>query len=234
MNKYGKSVNDRDCIGPCTKKYNRILHPITLNIKYLKFMDSCPVYPFLDKDTKELSYYDQCKNATSVKNKDDEIDAILPHMDYSIKYFINTFYDISSFEDMLEWLNNNKKASIFTKLRIIKYTIKVYNDYTGVIDDILVNTFVEIIKKLWIANIYNVVHKYMKSDNGQIIISNKLDTDEKNKDKKQKINLLIKKYTDKSYIYNFLDDYLNKYSDKEKEDINIKHELINSIVKNIM
>jgi len=228
---YGKSINGRECIGECVAENKLYINPLTLRPMYSN-NNECPTYPFEDKKTNRIIYWDICDNPVTSKNVEVEKDISLPKFSYPHKYFINTYYNINSFDDLAVWLDKNKNNPIFTKIRLLKYSIVSYLGTISEIDDSIVDVFIEYIKKILITDIYRKVYIYIDIKEDKISIAKK-NNNRGTKGQKiiEKFNFLISRFANNSFIYNFLDDYTKS---KNVTVDNIETEYIKYIIKNII
>src|SRR5690606_3808512 len=115
----------------------------------------CPVNEWVDKDPttgKIRSYHiDECYVPThekDIQQKEIEMNILIPKIDYSCNQFLNIYYNIYSFDDALNWLTESKTV-LLTKMRIIECAWETYGSTIELIDNRLVDFYIEVIKKKW-------------------------------------------------------------------------------------
>ena len=211
-NKYGSSIDGLKCIGPCYDKYSNIVHPHTLDVIKNFDVPSCPIMPTVIDN--ELQYIDACHFTRRVNNTNS---ILTPIMDFDDKYFLNTIYNIYSYEDTMVYLNKFKLSPPGTRLRIVSCMWSVYGNNIKYIDDILTDFYIDVITELWLDSLYNILYKYIQYDASikKIIINKSLDSDDANNKKiyKQKLRkkFILDKYITKENIYIVLVKYI-KYA----------------------
>lgn len=217
--KYPISKNNKQCIGPCYEPGTWIIHPITLEYVTNTNHSFCPVNQWEITDPKSGKKFnrttDECYVPTHEKDiskKEIEMNILIPKIDFSCIQFLKIYYDIHSFEDSLTWISINYNIPIFTKLRVMNCSLEAFGSNIDIIDDRLVDFYIEVIKKVWIKDIYPYIKNYIFVDNNKIYLK-----DNKNNeliDDKyviEKINFFLEKFANKNMIYKFLLKYINKY-----------------------
>jgi hypothetical protein len=238
--KYPISKHSKQCIGPCYEADKPVVHPFTL--EYI-VMDKpfCPVAAFegINKKTgKEQFYYsDECyitknNNADFYGNKSN---ILVPEIEFSCAQFLTLYYKINNFDDALTWVTNNK-APIYSKLRIINCALKIYSSQFEIIEDRLVAFYVDVVKKLWLVDIYRVVDRFINIEGSNINFKIDLNTMEilkrynniadlcdnidfdEDPFYKEKHNFLAGKFANKNIVYKFLTKYVlgREYDDNLK------------------
>lgn len=213
--KYPKSVHNIQCIGPCYYPGTMIVHPIAL--QYLTNPDDafCPIVPYenIDKITgkKETITADRCYHPTErtdLSGKEFEINILSPNIDFNNAQFLNIYYNILSFEDSVNYIDNKKYLPIMTRLRIIDCALNAFGYELSIFDNRIVNFFIDVINNKWIDELYNVINKYIKIDNDKILftVSNKMNDSLKDKD--VKYNFIKSKFVNSDEVYKFLSRYL--------------------------
>lgn len=244
--KYPTSINNKQCIGPCYEPGTYIIHPITLSYLTHKEKPFCPTMHWFDEKNKASMNADICVIPSSKEDIDRhqiELSFIVPTFSFNCDYFLKTYYDIYSFESALDWISNNP-SPLYTQLRIIDCSWKVYGSNVDILNDQLIELYIHIIKKEWIKSIYPVVAKYIYVDQDKIYFSKNNNTNEyqaneyqTNEYQVEKINFLIKKITTKQFIYKFLNGYINEYksvwSDIESHNKTMLNFLITFVVNKI-
>lgn len=239
INEYPKSINGRQCIGPCYNSNTTIIHPTTFEYT-TPAIDKpfCPVKDYYDEN-KELQNIDICLNETkNTKNDKNDIyiDISLPIFDFSCNYFLKTYYDIRSFHDCIKYINNNNHLPYLTKKRVINCAAKTHFDEIDLTYD-LTKMLLNISIKNWCDDIYNDTNNFIEVNKNQIKLGKK-NTTHLTELKNIKINFLKKKFINEQIMYKFLKYYLqDKDKNKEKYENyfmdNLKENLIKYIIKKI-
>lgn len=227
--KYSLSKSGKQCIGPCYEANKPIVHPYTLEY-IVSNKPFCPVAAFKKLDPKtghhDFFYFDDCYESKNNHNiYDSQMNILIPEIEFSCSQFLKLYYNITSFDDFLTWIANNK-APIRTKFRIMNCALNLYSSSLELIDDRFIILFIEIVSKLWINDIYRIINKYILIDNNMISLDHskkviKLDNDFKNilklyediePDEDEyssiKIKFIIDKLINKNIVYNFLNKYI--------------------------
>ena len=236
-NKYPISKNNRKCIGPCYEANKFIIHPILL--KYVSGVDEpfCPtnIYKEIgEKGDKDYNLFvDTCFKPTS-NILDDNNDILYPNITFDSKTFLSIYYQISNYQESLEWFNNNSTTPIDTKLRILECTLIAFFENIYLIDKIITDIyhkyFINKVKDIYM-NIYNLIDIDTK-DNKIIIKKNKLEPQNYNI---ERINFIIEKLINEDEIEKFLNKYYEKNSELLKKQKNIQNNFeINYILHSLI
>ena len=94
--KYGKSINGRQCYGPCYYPMTRIYHPLYLQEVTQRQDPVCPTTKFIDPNTKQVDMFDKCSKPTKKKRENWSLLTITPEIKYDEKTFLNIYYNIFS------------------------------------------------------------------------------------------------------------------------------------------
>ena len=217
MEKYPKSKNNKQCIGPCYKAGTWIVHPITLNYIQNK-NDFCPINETFIKNpntgNEELHYMDVCFNATENKdvnvnvnvNKEIqnnlELDIINPNIVFDPSKFLKLYYNIYSFDNVINWLQDKNYTNIMTKKRIIECGFEVYGEQFNIMNKVITEFYIDIIKKKLINKLHDKLYKYIKIDDHKIMI--KENQDNINDFYIEKQNFIISNFINSEEINKFL------------------------------
>jgi hypothetical protein len=144
------SLSGFKCIGPCYRENTYIKHPVTKNIVTMKH-NFCPINPTTVNDN--VIEVDECENITG--SFDNNINIFRGHFNYS--NFLKTFYNISSFQDAINYINTNN-VGIYTEKRILNSAWNAYAYNKDNIPKILENFYIDKFKNQW-YNEYNYKHK---------------------------------------------------------------------------
>lgn len=226
--KYPKSKNNLQCIGNCYTSSTVITHPITLEYVTDKYYPFCPVkeWEYVDPKTGEITVRttDVCHNPTHNKDlsgREFEMNILTPSIDFNDEQFLKIFYNIHSFEEAINWIENKKYSPILTRLRIINSAWNAYAQDINIIDHRLVDFYIEVAKKKWVGEIYKYVHKYIVIEDGKIMFGNPNNNDLNAQDELViRMNFLIERFINNDTIYKFLVKYLKHRRDDWEKIIN--------------
>jgi hypothetical protein len=238
IKKYPKSDKGYQCLGPCYDKYVTSIHPITFDVITSK-NPYCPVtgyqkfYPSENKF--KITYLDECKNNDNndTLDKNEEIyNNLLPYMDFNIKDFLSIFYEINTFEDGINWIIDNSQSNIKTKTRIFECILSVFGKNIDIIDNRIIDFFINIIKMNYITKIYNNIKKYIYIDeknNTVTIDKNTNDNTDNEKKNIIKTNFIIKTFINQDIIQKFL----FKYFKIKKNNWNDIHDYVDDLINEL-
>ena len=225
--RYPLSKGGRKCIGPCFGAGRFIIHPQSLDYVSSR-VPFCPVadYEYTDPKTGkiELRRIDECYFPTEEQDtsqREIEMNILVPTIDFNCDQFLKIYYNIYSFENALKWIDDNNQTPINTRLRIINCAWQIYGLKIDIIDDLLINFYIEVIKKDWIKNIYSKIKNFIQIDKEGNNIYVREAEDETEKDSKkyrvEKTNFFIKNFVTRNNIYKFLSNYIEDNRDKWDE-----------------
>ena len=212
--RYPIGKHNKQCVGPCYEAGTMVMNPITL--EYITDLNNpfCPTDEWEYKDpktgNKEQMVLDHCYFPTQQKDISDEeisMNIILPRIEFSCTQFLKIYYDISSFEGTMDYIDKYPKTSILTKMRLVECSWKSFKSQLDVVDERLVEFYIEIIKKRWVKKMWNKIKQsiYVKK-NGKIEVE---ENDQGDKQYRvEKINYFIKNYVNKNNVYNILESYI--------------------------
>ena len=250
--KYPKSSQHFQCLGPCYQPGTVVVHPTTLEYIINKENAFCPVnqWDYVNPKTghKTLEYKDTCLVPTQNKDnltKEHEIDILVPTIEFNDMRFLAMYYKLASFEDALNWIYNNKKSPLSTRVRIFNCAFNAYGKNSEILDERMVSFINEIIHKKWIDDLFSHVVKYIYVNNDKIQLDEpkKMSTDYDYDDQLYKIKFKYfkSKFLNEDEINKFLVKYIKYRSELWNEIVdlvsNIKIELMmyieNKIISNI-
>ena len=233
--KYPKSVTGLQCIGPCYESNTVAVHPISLNI-ITSNNNFCPTnesitHDKFDENGTNIGDIDKCYIPTTNENSNSKelgISIINPYIDFSPKFFLWTYYNIRSFDEAMNWLDENNYAPLENKIRIVKTTLSAYVSNIEIMDQRFIDFFIILIKKKYISEIYNNIYNYIGKKNDSIIFMNpKNNKLEKKELLIERINFIVKlfvnieesqkfliryfKYKKDLVVLNYIDDIINEF-----------------------
>lgn len=235
--KYPKSIDGNQCISPCFPVGFLSSHPITLSAITNKEYPYCHIQPIIvdAKLNKKVEYNICAKPSSNEEIKNYNTKLIIPISDMDSGIFLRSFYNIHTFEDGINWIINNDNKPIMTRLRIFD-NIFVYGKDIDIIDIRIITFIIEVIKKLWIKDIYKELYKYISINKKNEIFIEKND-DDINENINNKINFIIKKFVNNDEVYKFMSRYIKaRYENWNKISshiINIKNDYIDYIENKI-
>lgn len=234
MNKYPISKNNIQCIGPCYEPGKSIIHPVTMQFITGENINEpfCPtdVIQKIDKTTgeKKTISTNECFKVTA-NNDDEQIqnDYLNPNINFDAEIFLKNYYSISSYDELLQYLQKNNHLPTATKLRLIE-CMWIYNKDIFVIDNLIIDIFHEYFIEN-ISLIYNKLFKYIDADSKKILFK-KTDL-AKSKFNIERINFLKDKLIKQEEVNKFINRYFEKNKkDKIKETIFQKNEILKNFI----
>jgi hypothetical protein len=166
--KYSKSINNRQCLGPCYKKNTKIIHPLYLDIvSYNKSF--CPVVEYIVKENnkQKYAYTDECIENQGKYDLNYEYNLLNPDLGFSSSNFLSIYYNITNFSEGIKWISDNNNLSIDTRERIFNLIFDAYRDTFDIIElsDNRFNDFFIILIKSKYTNKLTRLFRYIKIDN---------------------------------------------------------------------
>lgn len=207
MEGYQKSITGKECITPCNLPNTPIIHPQTLKRQTDKKNPFCAVKVDKPGDPQ----IEQCEGPEY-----DFFIGIGKKTYLNCNNFLKFYYNVSSFNDGVEWVTKNSYKSIDTRLRVINCSWKIYGYEGVIITDDLVKFYITVGKQLWIKPLYNSFAKYVDIKNGKGFFS-KTATKPNRKKKVETINFLVEKLLNKSFMYKFLEYFAKTYKTFHKK-----------------
>jgi hypothetical protein len=251
MIKYPKSINGQQCIGPCVDKDTLMIHP--LSSWYTKGLPTnyCPIatiqpsqfdernIALFGYDKNNLSYdqiynlknFAPCNHSTNISDMEDRYTE--PTLALNSLTFLRLFYQINSFDDTIQWLEDNKHAQPNTKKRLLNSSWKAFGNNKNNITDRVILYYHNMIKSKWINTYYKSLYKYLSIHNNTIIVS--MDNTDYNNEITLKMNFIMKNYITNNIIRSILQNIMKIIDDTNHSDINIHFDnyICGSILKKI-
>jgi hypothetical protein len=183
------------CIGPCYNPNTIILHPTEhfymSSIKYF-----CPTEPVTIKTESGDTITKYVKECDIKSNNNFNI---IPQFIFSYSSFLQNYYKISSYDDFIKFLTENKNKNIITNIRIIECGLNVFKP--NFIDDLIIQKYIDFINKYKIEDIYLQLYKLIDYSKKIKIRKNNLD---KNKYEKQRKEYILENYINQINISKLL------------------------------
>lgn len=224
IKRYPKSKNNYQCVGPCYPPGTMVVHPTQLEFVTEGPLPFCPIDEIFYEDPKSgetlKKSTDTCYNPTEKDNIDKsqlELNILTPQIDFNSEQFLKIYYKIFSFDDAIDWTDNNQHVPLGTKIRIINCAIEAFGKTIELFDVRFCNFFINYVKLKKIKTLYSQIHKNIGIDvnTGDIFIvdnkSNKLEIHDKSV---ERTNYIIQSFVNKEEIIKFLQKYFKKKSDQ--------------------
>jgi hypothetical protein len=232
--KYPKSKSGNQCLGPCTKPGEFVLHPISLDYITEPNVQFCPIEYKEDlKNPGSFITVEECYNLSD-NNQEQNLDLniLFPKVQFDCAYFLKLYYKIYSFESAFEWVKNNNSPSRTNK-RIINCAWRSYGSNIDIITNSVTEYYIDLIKRKWIKKWYNYLEKYIKIDKNKIYFIKPIDKKIDNENRVHKINFIIKKIINKNNIYKFLQKYIKENKENWDKIIDHNNNLSNNFINYI-
>jgi len=228
------SINKKQCITQCNEPNTTILHPLTL--KMVSYDE--PFCAVVDNRevVDEINYVDTCNITEETKNKNIDIEILIPTIPFDSKRFLEIYYDIKSYFSGIEWFELNKFAPLLNRKRVLNFFLFFYCKNNDITNNIIVETISEIIKYELIDEIYDKINKYIGVNNNRIKIERTKIKKQLHEDKRIryiKNNLLTNKII-KKFLMKYYNDFHKKWDDIKNHIQNMENEFINFINKKII
>jgi len=242
--KFSIGLNRQQCIGPCYPAGSKILHPITLEIKYVKDRPFCPTMEWFNPVDNEEKWTDICLMTDKPEMLDygkANLNYVLPTLGINCEIFLKSYYGIYSFEGTIDAITNNKMP-FHTQLRLLNCAWKTFGSNIDIINDQLIELYTNFIKKEWIKEIYPYVAKYIYTDGKNIYLKENYISDESEnnntKNQNEKMNYFNKKFNNQQIIYKVISLYIKEnksnWDDIIDHNQNIKNYYIEYVVGKII
>ena len=159
---YPKSINNIQCVGPCYKKNTKVLHPIYLNVvtnNEANFF--CPTIERtqITNGKKYSVYVDECNEINYNKknvNVNSKFELLFPYIDFNPIIFLNLFYNINNFGDVMDWINNNKYLPLDNKERVFNLGLDAFIKNIEIIE-IIDNRVIDFLYDLFLNKYLNKI-----------------------------------------------------------------------------
>jgi hypothetical protein len=186
IKRFNKSKNNYQCIGPCYPRNKWILHPNTLEYISNTKTEFCPINGISKLDPERKTFYvkydDECnisKDAeeNELEDKDLTLNAVLPYIGFNLNDFLIQFYNISSYEDGIDWIEKNPTVPLLTKKRIFETILFLYGKSIDIVDYRTNDLFIDIIKTIYMNRIYESLSLYIYADTKKVYIKKNIQKD---------------------------------------------------------
>lgn len=219
IKRYPKSKNNYQCVGPCYPPGTMVVHPTQLEFVTEGPAPFCPIDEIFYEDPKSgetiKKSTDTCYNPIEKENIDKsqlELNILTPQIDFNSEQFLKIYYKVFSFDDAVDWIDNNQHVPLGTKVRIINCAIEAFGKNIELFDLRFCNFFINYVKLKKIKMLYSQTHENINVDpnTGEIYIAtNKLGIHDKSV---ERINYIIKTFITKEEITKFLQKFFKKNS----------------------
>lgn len=221
--KYGYSANENKCIGPCVEKNTLMIHPSIPDYFVVLDRNECPVY-----GTSIDTINEPCRNPEKNINPLENLRTLI---DDSPKNILKNYYQITTVHECYNFLK--LKNPLYTKMRILECFWKVYGRDINIVNDIVVHTYIDICKQIWIREIYKKLKPNIRVSENKIYYdaNSKIKNSKNNKKYKiEKINYIFKKIITEDWMRNFFGDFCRKINLEVK---NFNEYIKNAIIKKL-
>lgn len=220
IKKYPKSKNNYQCVGPCYPAGTMVVHPTQLEFVTEGPLPFCPIDEIMYTDNKSGETYrkstDTCYNPVEKDNVDKtqlELNILTPYIDFNSEQFLKIYYKIFSFDEAVDWIDDNKHVPMGTKIRILNCAIEAFNKTIELFDMRFCNFFMEFIKLKKIKLLYGTINKNIGFDKNTkefLLIKEFSNTLENLDYSTERINYIIQTFINKEEITKFLQKYFKK------------------------
>lgn len=188
-----------NCITKCYRKGTIIHHPIT-NEQFSSYESSfCAILPLEIDGKKVISRPCETKQSDDDGHFGvalDEITKVVPTMEMSDITFLSVYYNINNLNDLHEWLRAHKNIPLLTKERFLNCYISGYVSDVTIIDEVIIELVMTMIKKLWIFELYRSLRQYITIiDKKPTVVDPSQNKLSKNENKEIRINYLFSEIT---------------------------------------
>jgi hypothetical protein len=213
IKKYPKSIQNHQCLGPCYEPNVEIIHPIFLNKIRKNEYPICPTdyYEVIDERTGKTHYaeYDNCENPTHNTDISTPETLTIFQSGFTKEIFLSYYYEINSFEEMIEWLATNKFAILETKERIVNASLNLYGDNLDFFDEIFIDFYCDYIKEKFLGAVYKEIQQYIGVENNEVFIIDESNNKLKNNEYYiERINYIAEKFFNNFETKKFLTKFL--------------------------
>jgi hypothetical protein len=198
------------CKGPCYFSNIDIIHPLYLE-KVTMDKPFCPVneWTFIDPITKKPTrqIVDECSKPTEKTQEKTITNILLPNIDFDPKFFLTYVYDLTTFEDTINWLVSQSPLPLGTRMRVLIAALKGYTEDIKILDYRVSNLIIELF-------LYNIELFYDSFFNNITVIGDGVKIVSKNYDQQNdnylvKKNYIINSFITQDRIYKFLIKFMN-------------------------
>jgi hypothetical protein len=232
IKKYPKSKNNFQCLAPCYYPGTMVIHPTQLEFVTEGPLPFCPVdeWKYVDAKSGETrsKSTDTCYNPTekdTTSTSQLDLNILTPYIDFNSEQFLKIYYKIFSFDDAIDWIDNNKHVPIGTKIRIINCALKAFKSSIELFDMRFCDFFIDFIKSQHMKSLYLKICNNVGIDEktNEIFLIDKQNNTLGVHDKSiERTNYIIKTFINKEEITKFLQKYF-KQQKKENEPTNEKN-----------
>lgn len=208
--KYPKSINNRQCIGPCYPKNMPIVHPHTmLTWQGPPGVSICPVIPY--EEDGEWKQFDVCHTKEKKFDRSElETHLLTPEFTFTDRHFLSTYYQIDSFEALLKYLKRRPSLPYPTAARLLNSGWRAYGSLVDPKDTNLLTIYIRLLKERSIPTLFPILNPYLKVVDSRVSFAkpvSKPSTDYR----KEKINYLIDRLFNHHIFGRFFDYYTTEY-----------------------
>lgn len=200
-----KSISGRKCLTKCYEKGKIFFHPISLVPTQSLYNGACATNPYYVDDDGILGglrEYDKCRlEDNELSNPPDESAIILLSFTFDAKYFLNNFYGLKSFDQVIQWTLENDNLPYLTIYRIHNCAWKVYGKNIDALTFKVLEYYYEKSKNDWLV----YYTKILQSEYSFDIIK------KENNNQSSNFNQMYQLLLNNFYTYNFFVTSVKKY-----------------------
>lgn len=223
-NKYPKTKNNNQCLGPCYHAKTHVIHPVTLEYVTDNLNSFCPIAVQTQTDPKTgkqiTKLTDTCfkpTESTSITGKELEMNMILPNINFDCEHFLTIYYDIKTFEQAVEWITEKTTSSLINRQRILDCAWNKYARDIDIVDMRVIDFYLELCMKKWIKDMYGKLNGYITVINDNIFLVHPNENKLTSRDYiVNRTNYMIDKFVNKDTIQKF---FVMVMSNKKRHDL---------------
>jgi hypothetical protein len=217
--KYGKTINNRQCITPCYSANTWILHPTSVQfVKDLKHpYCATDIYYTKHNGVSMRNLTDVCEKVSEEVLNPDKItkDIYAPISGFDSSIFLSKFYKINSIDEAIKYINENDSIENDTKDRILNLSFECFKMEEIINSADLIEYYISILKKRWIKNLYKHLYKFIEVDGDKIKFKNIDEKENYEENKVEKINFIVVKLITYKNIQLIIKKFIEKIKNEE-------------------
>lgn len=162
-----KSVSGRRCLSKCYAKGETYLHPVLLTGVADNNNNSCAIDPVHSKDPQYFKEYDmiladKCRlEDNKIFQPPDELESILLSFYFNPNDFLESIYELHSFDQVIYWTLENDHLPFDTIKRVHNCAWKVFGNKIEELSGGVLEYYYELAKEHWLKDYINIIqNKY--------------------------------------------------------------------------
>lgn len=147
---FPKSINNRDCLGPCYPPNTIYYHPIYFNPQVYDEV-TCPIKRDVNRDID----IDRCKEEDVTNDyKDFDIFEPIVHIANTPKTFLEQIYNINIIQDVQQFLEDSiDELPIYSQKRLLECIYETYKDNSSFPKELFAEKVENVLKKMYKINL---------------------------------------------------------------------------------